>query len=230
MGPGAPKVLLPVAGRPILDYVIAATRAAGASRLLVVVGAGRQDVEARFAGATREFVVQPEQRGTADAVLCCRDRLAPDEECVVVCGDVPLMSGRTIRRMVNERRTDAADVAVLTAVLDDPRGYGRILRGQGGLIEAIVEERDASAEIRRVREVNSGFYAFEWGRFRPALERVRPSPVSGELYLTDAVREVQTEGGRVLAVVMDDPLEMSGVNTPEQLAAIETRLTRRATG
>ncbi len=228
MGGVQSKVLKPLAGRPLLAYVLDSCRAAGAARIIVVVGAGRDEIGARFADHSLEFAVQREPRGTADAVLACRSMMAPDEECVVVYGDVPLMTGRSIRRMVETRRARAADVAVLTAVLNDPHNYGRVLRGSGDTIERIVEERDADDEIRRVREVNSGFCAFVWGRFLPALERVRPSAVSGELYLTDAIGEVRAEGGTVVAVPMDDPREILGANTPEQLAAIAREQARRA--
>ncbi|MEO0077401.1 MAG: NTP transferase domain-containing protein [candidate division WOR-3 bacterium] len=228
MGSQTPKVLLPVAGRPILEYVITATRKSGAGRIILVVGAGGEEVKARFGNDVEELVVQPEQKGTADAVLCCRALLNPDDECAVVYGDVPLITGSTIRTMVDARRKEAADVAVLTAVVDNPRGYGRVVRGSGGLIESIVEELDANEEIRRIREVNSGFCTFLWGRLLPALELVKPSPVSGELYLTEAVRQVRARGGRVVAVTMTDPIEMSGVNTPEQLAEVSARMIQRA--
>ncbi len=221
MGGGEPKVLKVLDGRPLLAHVIDACRTAGATRIIVVVGAGREAVRARFANQGLEFAVQAEPKGTADAVLACRDLVGPAEECVVVYGDVPLMTGPTIRRMVDTRRRTQADVAVLTAVLDNPHNYGRVLRGVDDYIERIVEERDADDETRRVKEVNSGFYAFVWGRVRPALEQVRPSRVSGEYYLTDAVELVRANGGRVVAVLMDDPCEMLGANTPEQLAAIE---------
>jgi bifunctional UDP-N-acetylglucosamine pyrophosphorylase/glucosamine-1-phosphate N-acetyltransferase len=230
MGSSTPKVLLPVSGRPILSYVIDAVRAAGCGRIIAVVGAGREQVMDRFADAGVSFVVQQHQRGTADALLACRGQVEDGEECAVVYGDVPLMTGPTIRRMVEERGRLGADVAVLTAVLAQPFGYGRVLRSSEGWIERIVEERDADEATRSVREVNSGFYAFRWGRLLPAVEQVKPSPVTGEYYLTDAVRQVAAEGGRVAAVLMDDPLEMSGVNTPEQFRQVEELLTRRERG
>ncbi len=220
MGGGVSKVLKQIAGRPLLAYVIDSCREAGASRIIVVVGEARKAIETQFAGQGLEFAVQSEPRGTADAVLACRGMLDPEEECVVVYGDVPLMTGPTIRRMVDTRRQRGADVAVLTAILDNPENYGRVLRGIGDTVERIVEERDADEQVRQVKEVNSGFYAFVWGRMLPALERVRPSPVSGELYFTDAVAQLRAEGGKVVAVLMDDPDEMLGANTPEQLAAI----------
>jgi len=229
MGGVESKVLKLLAGRPLLAYVIDSCRDAGATRIIVVVGAAREAIQTRFAGPGLEFAVQSEPKGTADAVLACRDMVGLEEECVVVYGDVPLMTGPTIGRMVDARRRAGADVAVLTAVLDDPHNYGRVLSGAGDTIERIVEERDADEQVRRVKEVNSGFYAFVWGRVLPALERVRPSPVSGELYLTDAVAQVRADGGKVVAVLMDDPCEMLGANTPEQLAAIARAHAARAT-
>lgn len=227
MGPGTPKVLLPVLGRPMLSFVLDAVRSAGFGRVILVVGRGREQILDALKGCGAESVVQPEPRGTADAVLACRGLLASDEECAVVYGDVPLMTGRTVRRLVNARRASRADVAVLTAVLEQPLGYGRIIRGDGDIVEQIIEERDASEVVRRVKEVNSGFYAFIWGRLLPVTERVRPSPVTGEYYLTDAIRGIRSEGGRVIAVLMDDPKEMLGVNTPEQYRQVTAELGRR---
>jgi bifunctional UDP-N-acetylglucosamine pyrophosphorylase/glucosamine-1-phosphate N-acetyltransferase len=226
MGATAPKVLLPIHGRPLLAYVLDAVRGAGANRIVIVVGVAREAVMTLPEAAGVEFAVQAEPRGTADAVLACRGMVGPDEECVVVYGDVPLMRDETIRRLAEVRQA-GTDVAVLTAVLDNPYGYGRVVRGDGDTIERITEERDATDEVRRIREVNSGFYAFRWGRILPVLERIKPSPVSGEYYLTDAVREVRSEGGRVAAVLMADPVEMLGANTPEQLDEVAAEMTRR---
>lgn len=228
MGSETPKVLIPVEGRPLLAYVLDSVRGAGVERIVVVVGKGREGVTAEFRDQGLEFAVQAEQKGTADAVLSCRDLLAPDEECAVVYGDVPMMRAETIRRLVRARAEQGADVAVLTAELEDPFGYGRIVRGEGDVIEDIVEERDADDAVRSIREVNSGFYAFGWGRLVPVLERIDPSPVSGEYYLTDAVKGVRAEGGLVVAVRMADPVEMMGANTPEQLGQVARELARRA--
>jgi len=182
---------------------------------------------AAFERAGVEFAVQAGQRGTADAVLACRDRLVDDEECVVLCGDAPLIRPETIRRLVQVRQVAGADVAVFTARLADPAGYGRVVRAGGDSIERIVEKRDATPEVLAIDEVNSGAYSFCWGRVRPALERIRPSPVSGEYYLTDIVREVRAEGGQAVAVLAADPDEMLGANTPGELAALERGLAAR---
>ena len=221
MGASVPKVLLPIAGRPLLSYVLESARAAGAARVIVVVGVQKEQVMAEFERAGVEFAVQAGQRGTADAVLACRDRLDDGEECVILCGDAPLIRAETIRRLVRARQAAGADVAVFTARLADPGSYGRVVRAGGDLIERIVERRDATPEELRINEVNSGAYSFCWGRARPALDRIRPSPASGEYYLTDIVREVRKAGGRVVAVLATDPDEMLGANTPAELAVLE---------
>jgi len=221
MGAPVPKVLLSIRGRPLLRYVLESVRSAGVNRTLVVVGTQKEQVMEAFAQDDVEFVFQTGQRGTADAVLACRDRLADDEECVVLCGDAPLIRPDTIRRLFQVRQDAGADVAVFTARLADPAGYGRVVRAGGDTIERIVERRDASAEVLAINEVNSGAYSFRWGRVRPALEKIRPSPVSGEYYLTDVVAELRSTGGTAVAVLATDPDEMLGANTPDELIALE---------
>jgi len=227
MGTSLPKVLLPIAGRPLLSYVLESARRAGVTRAIVVVGTQKERVMAAFGQAGVEFAKQAGQRGTADAVLACRDLLGDDEECVVLCGDAPLIRPETIRRLVQARLDAGADVAVFTARLTDPARYGRVVRTDRGYIERIVEQRDATPEVLAINEVNSGAYSFRWGRVRPALERIRPSPVSGECYLTDVVREVRADGGLVVAALASDPDEMLGANTRDELAALERKLAAR---
>jgi bifunctional UDP-N-acetylglucosamine pyrophosphorylase/glucosamine-1-phosphate N-acetyltransferase len=227
MGASVPKVLLSLEGRPLLSYVLESARAAGATRTIVVVGTQKEQVIAAFEQAGVEFAKQAGQRGTADAVLACRDLLGDDEECVVLCGDAPLIRPETIRRLAQARQDAGADVAVFTARLPDPARYGRVVRADGDLIERIVEQRDATPEVLAINEVNSGAYSFRWGSVKPALERIQPSPVSGEYYLTDVVREVRAEGGQVVAVLAADPSEMLGANTRDELVALERGIAAR---
>jgi bifunctional UDP-N-acetylglucosamine pyrophosphorylase / glucosamine-1-phosphate N-acetyltransferase len=227
MGASVPKVLLPIEGRPLLSYVLESVRAAGVTRTIVVVGTQKEQVMAAFGQSGVEFAQQAGQRGTADAVLACRDLLSEDEECVVLCGDAPLIRPETIRRLDQTRHDAGADVAVFTAKLADPSHYGRVVRAGGEFIERIVEKRDASPDVLAINEVNSGAYSFRWGKVRPALERIRPSPVSGEYYLTDVVHEVRADGGRVVAVLARDPEEMLGANTRDELIALERGIAAR---
>ncbi|MCX6842338.1 MAG: NTP transferase domain-containing protein [candidate division WOR-3 bacterium] len=227
MGASVPKVLLPIEGRPLLSYVLESARKAGVTRTIVVVGTQKEQVIAAFGQAGVEFAEQAGQRGTADAVLACRDLLGNDEECVVLCGDAPLIRPATIRRLGQARHEAGADVAVFTARLPDPAAYGRVVRAGGDFVERIVEQRDATPEILAIDEVNSGAYSFRWGRVKPALERIQPSPVSGEYYLTDIVREVRADGGLVVAVLASDPSEMLGANTRDELVALERGIAAR---
>ena len=227
MNAGTPKVLLPVSGRPLVEYVIDAAEGAGAGRVVLVVGTGKDLVQSALERRRVEFAVQREQKGTADAVLACRDLLGADEEVVVLCGDAPLVTAASIRRLCEAREARGADVSVFTAVLAEPGGYGRIIRRADGTVERIVEKRDAGAEELAVREVNSGAYSFRWGRILPCLERIVPSPVSGEYYLTDIVAEVNRDGGRVVPVPAEDPREMMGANTPGELAEVAAALAER---
>lgn len=235
MGSDTPKVLLTAYGRPLVYRVVETAIMAGADKVVVVVSSrGREQVRQVLEGldspAIVQYAVQEQPRGTADALLSCRDFLSDSDECVVLYGDAPLITSGTVRHLVQVRKERGADVAVFTANLSEPGDYGRVIRAEGDEIDRIVEKRDASAEELKVREVNSGLYAFRWGRVRPAVERIRPSASSGEYYLTDMVREVKAEGGRVLAVLAEDPAEMMGANTPADLALIEQELKRRESG
>lgn len=220
MNAGTPKVLLEVAGRPLISYVIDAAAAAGCDRVILVVGTGRELVRAAMAGRAVEFAVQAEQKGTADAVLACRGLVGLDDEVVVLCGDAPLVTADSIRRLRRARIDSGADVTVFTAVLDEPGGYGRVIRRPDESVDRIVERRDASPAELAVREVNSGAYSFVWGRVLPLLDQVEPSSASGEYYLTDIVALVNRTGGRVVPVPAEDPREMMGANTPGELAAV----------
>ena len=228
MGAEVPKVLIPVEGRPVLAWILDTIRAAGIERTVVVVGTLRVMVEQEFRGQDLQFAIQEHQKGTADAALACRGMIDDDELCVLLVGDAPLITSATLKRLVEAYHRTGADVAVLTARLEDPTGYGRILRAGKETVAMIIEERDASDEVKRVREVNSGMYVFRWGRLLPALERIRPSAATGELYLTDAVRDVASEGGKVIPVLTEDPCEIIGANTPEQLTEIAGILKRRS--
>ena len=155
-----PKVAHEVLGRPLVRWVVEAARGAGADRLVTVVGHGREKVEPLVADT--EVVVQREQRGTADAVLACKDALAGfDGSVAVLSGDCPLITADTIAALARAREEAGAAVAVLTMEMDDPFGYGRIVRDASGQVERIVEQKDATAEEAALTECNSGFYCFD---------------------------------------------------------------------
>lgn len=231
MNSDLPKVLHPAAGEPLLAHVGRAAREAGVDRIVVVVGKGSDRVRAAFAGAAWEFVEQPERRGTADAVMRAVPSLAGfDGDVLVLAGDVPLLRGATLGVLREERRKADAAVSVLTASLPEPKGYGRIVRDAQGRFTGIVEEKDATEEQRRIREVNSSLYCFRARDLCSALPRIRNDNAQREYYLTDAIGILRGDGRTVIAVEAAAPEEILGVNDPGQLREVDAILARRLDG
>lgn len=225
-----PKVLHAIAGQPLLAHVLAATAALEAGRTLVVVGHGRDQVAATLAGfaPNAEPVVQGEQHGTGHAVRVALDT-APElaGTLVVVPGDTPLLTTATLQALLAAHAQSDAAATLLTAVLPDPAGYGRVLRNPEGEVTAIVEHRDATPEQREIREVGTSVYAFDVTELRGALSRLRTDNGQGEQYLTDVVGLLAADGQRVGALTTDDPTETWGVNDRVQLARAAARLRDR---
>ncbi|HEX7880707.1 MAG TPA: sugar phosphate nucleotidyltransferase [Candidatus Eisenbacteria bacterium] len=217
-----PKVAVPMAGRPLIRYVLDATRGAGITRVVAVVGYRRELVAEAMSGSQATLAVQEEQRGTGHAVMVAAPFLAGQKGPVVVlAGDIPLIRAGTIASLLAQHEGTGAAVTVLTADLDDPHGYGRIIRLPDGRVTGIVEERDATPEQRSIREINSSIYAFDWAFLEPSLGRLTSHNAQGEYYLTDTLRMAFEQGLRVEAMRVADPAEVSGVNTVEQLAELE---------
>jgi bifunctional UDP-N-acetylglucosamine pyrophosphorylase/glucosamine-1-phosphate N-acetyltransferase len=216
-----PKVLHRVGGRPMLDSVLDAARTFEPLSLTVVIGHKADEVRAR-GGRTSgvAFVVQEPQLGTAHAVLQAEGELATQSgTLLLLSGDVPLLATETIDRLLEAHAAAAAAATVLTAVLEEPHGYGRIVR-EGGAIARIVEERDASPAERAVREVNAGVYAFDLGALFPALREIASKNAQGEYYLTDLVSMFRTAGRAVETVQVADPREILGINSRADLARV----------
>ncbi len=225
-----PKVLHRAAGIPMLDHVVRAALEAGAGDVVVVVGHGREQVEAHLSatfGARVTTAVQEEQKGTGHAVQCAMgalEGLAGDV--VILSGDVPLLEADAIRRLLEVRRGDyAMKLALLTAELPDPTGYGRILRDRSGKVLGIREHKDASAEERAIKEWNAGVYAIELSFLRRALTQLGTDNAQGELYLTDVVAMASGDGGA--EAVRWSAESVRGVNDRAQLAEIEAILRAR---
>ncbi len=223
-----PKVLHPIAGRSLLDHVLAAVGPLGAPRHLVVVGHGREQVVAALdqAAATAtapsvEAVVQDVPRGTGHAVrvaLAARS-FAEDDLVIVVPGDAPLLTSATLDQLI-ARHTEADAVAtLLTARLDDPTGYGRVVRDDAGGVRAVVEQRDADAVVAAIPEVGTSVYAFQAGPLTDALAKLSTANAQGEEYLTDVVAMFVADGRTVAAHVTPSAAEVAGVNDRAQLAA-----------
>ena len=231
MKSGRAKVLHPVLGVPLLEHVLRAVAATGASPVTVIVGHQAEAVEAAFQGRGLQFVRQEPPLGTGHAVQIARDAFAAHAErtLLVVNGDVPLLRAETLARLLAAHREGGAAATLLTALLDDPAAYGRVVRDGDGGVRAIVEAKDATAAEREVREINAGLYAFEVPALLGVLDRLRPQNAQGEYYLTDVVGLLRAAGERVAAVAADDPEEGLGVNSLAELAAVGRTLRARRT-
>ncbi|MCD6405546.1 MAG: NTP transferase domain-containing protein [Planctomycetes bacterium] len=222
-----PKVLLEVNGLPLLWYPVCAAKAAGAEEVLVVVGAGREEVQEAFTDDGLTFVIQQEQRGTGHAVISAREALSGfDGYVLVLCGDSPFIESDTLERLVSHTERTGAACTILTSILDDPAGYGRIVRGEMGVRE-IVEEKCADEAQKAIREINSGTYCFRWRDLDGVLDGLRDENPQGEYLLTDAIGLLIARGSRVEAVVSGDPQEGLGVNTRAQQADASKILRRK---
>lgn len=231
MRSATPKVLHEIGGRSLVGHAVAAARGLEPEQLLVVVGHGREEVAAHLAEVEPQArpVVQEEQNGTGHAVRVALLEAAPDVAgtVLVVCGDVPLLRTETLTALL-ERHHDATNAAtVLTAVVPDPGGYGRVVRDGAGEVLGIVEHRDATPEQRAIAEINSGVYAFDGKLLREALARLSAGNSAGEEYLTDVVGILRSDGRRVGALAAGDHHEILGVNDRVQLAALGRLLNQR---
>src|SRR2546425_1324735 len=213
-----PKVLHPIAGRPLLAYVLDTARALKPRRTVVVHGHGAEKVRAAFAQAPVEWVLQAEQLGTGHAVQQAMSQLGRDGDILILYGDVPLVRRESLQRLIEAAREG---VAVMTTEVDQPKGYGRIVRNSSGSVERIAEEKDATSAERAIREINAGFMALNAKRLDGWLGKIGNRNAQKEYYLTDIVTLAVKEGVRVAAVKVDDPMEVAGVNSKAELAALE---------
>jgi bifunctional UDP-N-acetylglucosamine pyrophosphorylase/glucosamine-1-phosphate N-acetyltransferase len=225
-----PKVLHHAAGEPLIGHVLRAVgELADIDRVIVVVGHGKEPVTEAVKARRPDtiFVEQATPRGTGDAVAVCREALDSfNGEVVVVSGDSPLITTKTLSALVDTHRRQDASVTALTAVMDDPTGYGRIVREAGGSLR-IVEQADASPAEQQIREVSMCFWCFNRARLFEALARVTNDNAQGEYYLPDVVPIMAADGGRIATVVASDIREVLGVNDRKQLAEAARHLRAR---
>jgi bifunctional UDP-N-acetylglucosamine pyrophosphorylase/glucosamine-1-phosphate N-acetyltransferase len=223
-----PKVLHPIAGRAMITWPVLAAREAGVSRIAVIVSPGFEPGEALPEGV--ETVVQPEADGTGGALRAAIEVVRESEEVLVLSGDVPLVSTGVISSLLDDHRRSGAAATVVTAVLDDPGDYGRVVRGENGEIEKIVEAKaagDATPEELGIREINAGIYCFGGEPLAVALSRIGNENAQGEYYLPDVLPLLRDEGLRVGAHIADDLAVNLGVNNRADLAAVESEARQR---
>ncbi|GAA4761044.1 bifunctional UDP-N-acetylglucosamine diphosphorylase/glucosamine-1-phosphate N-acetyltransferase GlmU [Nocardioides endophyticus] len=224
------KVLHPIGGRSMIGHVLVAAQALDPKQVVAVVGHQREAVGAHIHESFPDVVlaVQEEQHGTGHAVQMAVEAAAGMTGTVVVAyGDTPLLRGESLRDFADEHEAAQRAVSILSGIVTDPFGYGRVLRNDEGDVEAIVEEKDATAEQREVREINSGILAFDAEFLRRALPRIGNDNAKGEYYLTDTIAIAREDGLTVGAYAIDDVMQTEGVNDRVQLARIGAELNRR---
>jgi bifunctional UDP-N-acetylglucosamine pyrophosphorylase/glucosamine-1-phosphate N-acetyltransferase len=218
---GLAKVLHRAGGRPIVQHVVAACMPLHAKKIIVVIGHQAQQVSAVVEPLGAETVLQQPQNGTGHALLVSKGAIGNAKFVVVLPGDAPLVGTETLRGLIRKHKSGNAAATILTAVLADPSGYGRILRKSGDTVAAIVEESRLSPEQRELNEINSSMYCFTTAKLWPALAQVKPDNKHRELYLTDAISVLNAKGETVLAEIAADPREALGCNTRADLAGVD---------
>lgn len=227
------KLLHEVAGHSLLSYALGAATEIGPEEVVVVVGHQREQVQAHLAEIAPHVrtAVQEEQLGTGHAVQCglaaLADRERLPDQIVVTYGDVPMLSSETLLGLLADHRAQRAAVTVLTAVVGDPTGYGRVVRDPDGSVSRIVEHRDADDETRAITEINSGIYVFDQAILTDGLGQLGTANAQGELYLTDVVSYARSVGQVVAAHLIEDAWQTEGVNDRVQLAAVHAEMNRR---
>jgi len=215
------KVLHAAGGRPLVEHVVRSCAGVGAKKTIVVVGHQAEKVGAVVAPLGVQIVLQQPQNGTGHALLVSKRAIGNAKYVVVLPGDAPLIRTETIRALIQKHKNGQAAATLLTAVLADPSGYGRILRKGGDAVQAIIEESQLTPETRELNEINASMYCFTVAKLWPALARVKPDNKHREIYLTDAIAAMNAGGETVLAEVAQDSREMLGCNTRADLAGVD---------
>lgn len=223
-----PKVLHKVGGRPMVEYVVDTTRQLGIKRIILVVGHRWEQAKDYLESLPAELVLQREQLGTGHAVLQVRGLLSGYQgDLLILCGDVPLLRAETLKDLLQQHRKRKAAATVLTSILEDPSGYGRIIRDKQGMVQEIVEDKDASADQKKVKEINTGTFCFDKASLFSVLKKVTKDNEQGEYYLTDTLKLLLRQNRPVWAVVASDPSETLGINSPEELKEVDRILSAR---
>ncbi|MGA2355475.1 MAG: bifunctional UDP-N-acetylglucosamine diphosphorylase/glucosamine-1-phosphate N-acetyltransferase GlmU [Terriglobales bacterium] len=221
-----PKVLHEIGGKPILAHVITtAQKIVPAQDIFVIIGHEAERVREAVGGTGVNFVLQAEQRGTGHALMAARDALSGYEQVIVLSGDAPLITAETIRKLSEFHGAEKSAMTLLSADLDNPFGYGRVIRkGKGAEVQAIVEEKSASAQQKKIREINSGFYAFNVPALYEHIGQLSTANPHGEYYLTDMADVFHRARKKVVAIKTEDAGEVLGSNTRAEMMMLDARL------
>jgi len=217
-----PKALQALCGKPLVLHTIDAARAAGADPIVVVIGAGAEQMRIVLADTDVRIVHQAERKGTGHAVMCAQAALEGHQgDVLVTCADIPLVRPQTLRELAAEHSQSGAAATVLTTIYPDPTGYGRVVRDEDGRVQQIVEHDDADEQVRQIKEINTSIYCFDAVTLFGALPRLSANNAQDEYYLTDVIPELLDEGHTVAAVTAPDWQEVMGINTRAQHAEAE---------
>ncbi|MGN0141371.1 MAG: NTP transferase domain-containing protein [Roseburia sp.] len=222
-----PKVVHTIEGKCLVDYVVDAAIEAGAGDICLVLGYKYEVVRESMAHKDVRFVLQEQQLGTGHAVKCAKDFLGDEGQTLILFGDTPLITADTLKRLRDYHEKHGNTVTVLSAMIEDPTGYGRIIRDAEGNFVKSVEHKDASEAELQSHEINSGMYIFDTRELREALEKLTPNNAQGEYYLPDTLTIIKDKGLRVDAFALDDPEDITGVNDQEQLKSAAIVIRRR---
>lgn len=222
-----PKVLHEILHKTMVDYVIDTAKDCGAEQVCVVVGHKAEEVKAGIANDGVAFALQAEQKGTGHAVMMAGDFIDENSDMMILYGDTPLITGETLKNLVETHRKEGHGVTVVSALVEDPTGYGRILRDENNGFRKIVEHKDATEQERLVKEINTGIYIFNGKALKNSLGKLDNHNAQGEYYLTDCLELILQDGGKVGAVIADDADEFFGVNSRVQLAEAAGIMKRR---
>src|SRR5690625_3830351 len=221
------KVLHPILGVPMIEYVLSNLQVAKLEQLITVVGHGAETVKQTI-GSRSEFVLQAEQLGTAHAVMQAEPLLANKKgTTIVVCGDTPLIKAETFEKLFTHHEQTKAKATILTTTITNPAGYGRIVRNEAGHVERIVEEKDATDAEREINEINTGTYCFDNESLFSALKEVNNDNAQGEYYLPDVIEILQIRSEKITAYVTNDSDETIGINDRVALVEAEQVMKRR---
>jgi UDP-N-acetylglucosamine diphosphorylase/glucosamine-1-phosphate N-acetyltransferase len=230
MNSDIPKVMHRMGGKPMVEYVIQTAGRLKAKRIILVVGHKWEQTKDLIDRYKVEYVIQEEQLGTGHAVLQTQELLADfDGDILILYGDVPLLTEVTLNKLLEAHRKRKAAATVLTAILDNPSHYGRILRDRRGMVQEIVEVKDASTDQIKVKEINTGIICFDRVALFSALKHIKNNNKQREYYLTDAIKIIREQNLLIGGLVTTDPVETLGINSPEELSNMERILLERQT-
>ena len=216
------KVLHEIAGKPLVNYVLDTTTAIDNQGVNLIIGHQADSVKEATKSYNPTYVLQEEQLGTGHAVMMLEPILAEkDGDLIILCGDVPFTSKETLQDLINHHESQQAKATVLTVILEDAGSYGRIVRDSNGNLEKIVEAKDGTADILAIKEINSGIYVFDIKLLFKTLNNINTNNVQKEYYLTDVIELLKNGGEKVSAFAITNQIEVTGINTIEDLAEME---------